>query len=218
MMKLRVVLADDHPFVLLGTRSALALHEDIMIVGEATNPAASIELLQTVACDVLVADLTMPDAAGAMDGGLRLVRRVRRDWPAVRVVVLTSLTNAAILRSVIADGAMGVLNKTAPMDELAAAIRCASIEHPHISLSVLDALDEADGEPISIAPSHCLSPREAEMIGMLVRGQSISEIARVLGRDVRAVGRQKRSVMIKLGVSNDSGLFAYFKAHGQSEN
>jgi DNA-binding NarL/FixJ family response regulator len=62
MDSLRVILADDHPFVLRGVKSALSTHRDILIVGEAPNPFAAIRLLQTVPCDVFVTDLSMPEA------------------------------------------------------------------------------------------------------------------------------------------------------------
>lgn len=125
MANLRVILADDHPFVLLGVRSALAEHRDIVIVGEATGPARLIDLLRSVPCDVLVTDLTMPGTGGVIDDGLDLIRRIRDEWPALRVVVLTGVTNAAMLRSILSDGAVGVLSKTEALSELAAAIRSA---------------------------------------------------------------------------------------------
>ncbi|EEF24306.1 Capsular synthesis regulator component B, putative, partial [Ricinus communis] len=119
------MLADDHPFVLLGIRATLVPHGGFTIVGEATNPSSLVQLMSKTSCDVLVTDLTMPDASGDADDGLRLIRRIRGGWPEVRIVVLTSLTNAAILRSIMSDGVTGMLNKSESMDELAAAIRAA---------------------------------------------------------------------------------------------
>jgi two-component system capsular synthesis response regulator RcsB len=214
MENLRVILADDHPFVLLGIRCALSAHSDIMIVGEAASPAALIDLLQRAACDVLVTDLTMPELAGTVEDGLRLIRRIRHDWPALRIVVLTSLTHTAILRSVVSDGAVSMLNKTEPMAELVAAVRSTSAGRTHISRSILEALAELDSRPNGMLQMRRLSPRESEVIGMFVQGRSISEIACALGRDVRTVSRQKRFAMAKLGVTNDPGLFAYVRAHG----
>jgi DNA-binding NarL/FixJ family response regulator len=87
------------------------VYEDIMVAGEATNRTSLINVLQSVPCDVLVAGLTTPQTAGTIEDGVRFVRRIRRDWPAVQVVVLTGLTNAAILRSVVADGAVGIFDR-----------------------------------------------------------------------------------------------------------
>jgi len=213
-VNLRIMLADDHPFVLLGIRATLVAHGGFTIVGEATNPSSLVQLMSKTSCDVLVTDLTMPDASGDADDGLRLIRRIRGGWPEVRIVVLTSLTNAAILRSIMSDGVTGMLNKSESMDELAAAIRAAGAGRSYVSQSILLTLAEASGEPIGISPMRNLSPRQAEVIVMFVRGKSISEIARDLGRDVRTVSRQKRDAMAKLGVSNDPGLFAFVRAYG----
>lgn len=213
-MHLRVMLADDHPFVLLGVHATLAAQRGFTVVGEANSPSSLIELLETTPCDVLVTDLTMPGDPAAPDDGLRLIRRIRHRWPELRIVVLTSLTNAAILRSIMSDGVVGMLNKIESMDELAMAIRSAGMGRPYVSRSILLTLAAASGEPIGMSPMRHLSPRQEEVIRMFVRGKSISEIARDLDRDVRTVSRQKRDAMAKLGVSNDPGLFAFVRAHG----
>ncbi|WP_109482913.1 response regulator transcription factor [Paraburkholderia sp. C35] len=212
------MLADDHPFVLLGIRATLVAHGGFTIVGEATSPSLLVQLMEQSPCDVLVTDLTMPDATGNADDGLRLIRRIRSGWPNVHIVVLTSLTNAAILRSIMTYGVIGMLNKSESMDELAAAIRAAGSGRSYVSRSILHTLSEASGEPLGMSPMRDLSPRQAEVINMFVRGKSISEIARYLGRDVRTVSRQKRDAMAKLGVSNDPGLFAFVRAHGFTQN
>lgn len=217
-VNIRVILADDHPFVMLGVRSALSAHRDIMIVGEATSPMSLIDLLHSVPCDVLITDLTMPEPGDTMADGLGLIRRIRRDWPGLGVLVLTSLSNTAILRSVVSDRAVGVLNKNGSMEELVTAIRSASIGHSYIGLSVREAFNELQIEPDVAPRARHLSTRESEVVGMFLQGKSISEIALALGRDIRVVSRQKRFAMTKLGVTNDLGLYAYAKANGLSDN
>jgi two-component system capsular synthesis response regulator RcsB len=214
MMNLRVILADDHPFVLIGVRASLEANADITIVGEASGPTSLIDLLQTTPCDVLVTDLTMPEGGVPTEDGLRLMRRIRRDWPSVRIVVLTSLTNAGILRSIMTDGVVGVLNKTESMEDLAAAVRSAGLGRTYVSRSIVDMLNEAGSDSIDLASIPRLTPRETEVLGLFVGGMTISEIARRLDRDVRTVSRHKREAMIKLGVTNDPGLFAFVRAHG----
>ncbi len=213
-MNLRVILADDHPFVLLGIQATLASQRGVTVVGEAVSPASLLDMMESTVCDVLVTDLAMPDESGDAEDCQLLIRRIRNRWPNVRVVVLTSLTNAAILRSIMLDGVVGMLNKVESMDELAAAIRAAGAGRPYVSRSILEALAVASGETLRTSPMRHLSPRQTEVIRMFVRGQSIAEIARLLGRDVRTVSRQKRDAMAKLGVSNDPGLFAFVRAHG----
>jgi two-component system capsular synthesis response regulator RcsB len=214
MVRLRVILADDHPFVLLGVRSTLVAFPDIAVVGEAQNPTELIRLLHTTPCDVLVTDLTMPDPQGGMEDGLSMLRRIRRDWPSIKIVILTNLTNAAILHSIMTDGTVGMLSKMAPLEQLEPAIRAAAEGSAHL-IGVNGDTSAKAGEnehmPLSI-PS--LSSRQSEVLRMFVSGRSISEIAIALGRDRRTVSRQKRDAMAKLRVTNDPGLFAYARAHG----
>ncbi len=213
-MKLRVVLADDHPFVLLGIRATFLMDENLTVVGEAASAAALLALLEVTPCDVLVTDFAMPEVGHQAEDGLRLIKRLRRDWPNVRIVVLTSMSNVAILRSILSAGALSLLNKVESMDELAAAVRAAGVGRSYLSTSIISALAVAGAEYDTLADGPHLSPREVEVLRLFAGGLSITEIARVLGRDVRTISRQKRDAMNKLGVHNDPGLFAFASAHG----
>jgi two-component system capsular synthesis response regulator RcsB len=210
-VKLRVVLVDDHPFVLLGVRSALAAG-DIEIVGEACSASELYQVLETVACDVVVTDLNMPAATGLAEDGLRLVLKLRRDWPDIRVVVLTSVANAAVLRGVAHAGVMAMLRKCEPMHELADIVRAAAQGKAFLSPSIEREIAAAGAAPVNCVPR--LTPRESEVIRKFANGSTITEIARALDRDVRTVSRQKREAMAKLGVSNDAGLFVFVRSHG----
>jgi two-component system, NarL family, captular synthesis response regulator RcsB len=211
-MKLRVILADDHPFVLLGVRCALVARGEIEVVGEACNPGELLQLLETTPCEVVVTDLTMAAPSGEAGDGLQLVRRLRRDWPGVRVVVLTSVANATVLRAVAHAGVTAMLRKSEPMDDLAAIVCAAGRGRAWISPGIERELRRAhDGQAMSVPH---LTPRESEVVRKFAGGSTITEIARALDRDVRTVSRQKRDAMAKLGVSSDAGLFAFVRAHG----
>ena len=213
-MKLRIVLADDHPFVLLGIRATLSMDENLEVVAEAASAAELLRLLAYTPCDVLVTDFAMPEQGLQAEDGLRLIKRLRRDWPAISIVVLTSMSNVAILRSILAAGAMSLLNKVESMDELAVAVRFAGVGRRYLSTSIVSALAVAGAETDGLGEGPRLSPREIEVVRMFASGLSITEIARFMKRDVRTISRQKRDAMGKLGVQNDPGLFAFARAHG----
>jgi two-component system capsular synthesis response regulator RcsB len=213
-LKLRIVLADDHPFVLLGIRATFSMDENLEVVAEAASAAELLRLLAYTPCDVLVTDFAMPEQGLQAEDGLRLIKRLRRDWPAISIVVLTSMSNVAILRSILAAGAMSLLNKVESMDELAAAVRSAGVGRRYLSTSIVSALAVAGAETDGLGEGPRLSPREIEVVRMFASGLSITEIARFMQRDVRTISRQKRDAMGKLGVQNDPGLFAFARAHG----
>ena len=215
-MKLRIVLADDHPFVLLGIRATFSLDENLEVVAEAASAAELLRVLAYTPCDVLVTDFAMPEQGLQAEDGLRLIKRLRRDWPAISIVVLTSMSNVAILRSILAAGAMSLLNKVESMDELAAAVRFAGVGRRYLSTSIVSALAVAGAETDALGEGPRLSPREIEVVRMFASGLSITEIARFMKRDVRTISRQKRDAMSKLGVQNDPGLFAFARAHGMT--
>ena len=213
-MKLRVVLADDHPFVLLGMRALFAADDGIDVVGEANNASALLAELAGVACDVLVTDFAMPEHGNNAKDGLRLIREVRQEFPRVNIVVLTSVSNVAILRAILYAGALGLVNKAEPIELVATAVRHASVGRRYVSASFVTALAEAGAETRSSSEQLPLSPREIEVVRLFAKGHSITEIARELDRDVRTISRQKRDAMNKLGVRNDPGLFAFVRARG----
>lgn len=214
LVNIRIILADDHPFVLLGVRAALEMEAGVTVVDQATNPVALIERLRSTPCDVLVTDLSMPDLSFAVNDGFNLVRRIRGGWPQLRVVVMTTLTNPAILRAIVSDGAVSMVGKAESMDELRHAIMLARDGHTYLGRSIIEALARPHDPESEPPPTPRLTGKQVEVVRLLVSGQSISEIATALGCDRRTVTRQKREAMAKLGVTNDPGLFSYVRAYG----
>ncbi|HEX7911308.1 MAG TPA: response regulator transcription factor [Paraburkholderia sp.] len=213
-MRLRIILSDDHPFVLLGIRAALEMQNDVTIAGEAASPDSLVELLRRTPCDVLVTDLAMPAPSGSIGDGLSLIRRIRRGWPQLHIVVMTTLTNAAILRSVVSEGAVCVLGKSESMGELLRAIKAAAAGEAYLGSSIVEALAHPRDVECERPPVLRLTGMQTEIVRRLVGGQSISDVAAALGCHRRTVTRQKREAMAKLGVTNDPGLFSYVRSYG----
>ncbi|SAK40273.1 DNA-binding response regulator [Caballeronia hypogeia] len=186
----------------------------VEVVGEANNASSLLSELAVKPCDVLVTDFAMPEPGVDAHDGLRLIRKVRQDYPNTSIVVLTSVSNVAILRSILNAGAISLVNKAEPIELVATAVRHASVGRQFVSASFVTALAEAGTETDFSPEEPRLSPREIEVVRLFAKGRSITEIARELDRDVRTISRQKRDAMNKLGVRNDPGLFAFVRARG----
>jgi len=208
------VLADDHPFVVLGIKALFNTDDGLSVVAEASSASSLLAQLVNTPCDVLVTDFAMPEVGRDAQDGLSLIRKVKQDWPAIGIVVLTSVSNVAILRSVLNAGAMGLVDKAEAIELVRTAVRHASVGRRYVSASFLTALAEAGAETDLSLDAPRLSPREMEVVRLFAKGRSITEIAKELQRDVRTISRQKRDAMNKLGVKNDPGLFAFVRARG----
>jgi len=211
LVNIRIVLADDHPFVLLGVRSMLETRAGIAIVGQAVSPTTLIELLRRTPCDVLITDLSMPDPAGLIEDELQLIRHIQAEWPGLRIVVMSTTTNLALLHALATDGAVSLLSKSESTRELWRAIDEPASGARYIGSSIarLLARPQTGCDRKMALP---LSGMQTTVVRMFVEGHSIAEIAAALGCHRRTVIRRKREAMIKLGVTNDPGLFSCIRS------
>lgn len=209
---IRIVIADDHPVVALGVRALLKERSDLRVVGEAGNGNELLALLASESCDLLITDFSMPYEDGA-DDGLVLVRRLRREYPQLPIIVLTMVHNPALTRGMLAAGANGLVAKVAMMKELLLAIGAVRNGRTYICEAmrehILDHLPgDAEDNPAT------LSQREAEVVRLYASGLSITQIAEQLHRSVKTVSQQKNDAMRKLGVTSNAQLFEYARAYG----
>ncbi|MCY0389762.1 response regulator transcription factor [Robbsia sp. Bb-Pol-6] len=212
-MTMRVVLADDHPALILGMRAVLEADGKTRVTGEAGTPEDLLETLRRVECDVLVMDYSMPDdeERGGRDG-LCLLRAVRGGYPTLPIVVFTMLRGAGLVDLVIGAGANGVLCKRDPIERLPGMLRLVAaghtLVHPVPVKHMRTGRSDTPGERGSPrCPSlRRLSPRETEVVRLLVAGRSLREVATCLNRSAKTISHQKRSAMHKLGLRNDIDL------------
>ena len=127
---------------------------------------------------------------------------------------MTTVTNPAILRAIVPDGTMSMVGKAESMDELWQAIVSVRHGRTYLGRSIVEALAHPQELDCDRPPALRLTGKQADVVRLLVSGQSISDIAAALGCDRRTVTRQKREAMAKLGVTNDPGLFSYVRAYG----
>jgi two-component system, NarL family, captular synthesis response regulator RcsB len=210
--RLKVVVADDHPVILLGAEHALRQFPDIDVVAQARQSTELVDVLQSVPCDVLVTDLAMP--GGKHGDGLPLIGYLQRHFPDVRIVVLTMLENAALLKRLGEIGVLAVVNKSDDLAHIGLAIRHVVRDLPYASPSVRAALEtlriKAGGKTDDVT----LSRRELEVVRLFVSGLTIKEISTQLNRSIKTISTQKNMAMRKLGLERDSELFQYAQSNG----
>ncbi|ARD11485.1 MULTISPECIES: response regulator [Pseudomonas] len=212
---LRVIVADDHPIFLIGLRVVLEQDDLATVVAEACNPDELLQVLARHPCDVLVTDFMMP--VELQNDGLRLLQRIHRDFPALPVIVVTTLSNAGLFQSMLDLNVRGLLSKASLAGELPAAIRGVQRGEFFVADSVRRVLIEArQYGPDALLPAEKLSPRELEVLRLLSAGHTVGQIAAQLNRSKQTVSAQKVAAMRKLGLANDAALFIYLQESGMS--
>jgi DNA-binding NarL/FixJ family response regulator len=201
MSPVRVALADDHPLLRSGLRQALAAEPDVVVIGEAATSEEALALGLSPECDVLVLDLAMPGA-----GGLSVIRVLHERRPALRVIVLSAQRDAAIARAALRAGAGGYLTKDASGAQILEAIRRTHAGHTAISDDIAEQLIRDGGDP---PPHERLSEREREVLRLLARGRTVSDIAHELSLSIKTVSTYRTRMLQKLGVETTGELIRY---------
>ena len=206
MEKLNVVIADDHPIVLVGVRELVERDQRFCVVGEATCSNDLVALLEQLPVDLVITDFNMP-ADSPYGDGLKLVESLKRHYPSVDILVLTMISNPLILTRLQELGVIGVIQKCQLHDEIQAALKAVALGNPlqtkgPAATSVIEAaaLDTRFAR---------LSAKEHEILRLFITGQSVNDIARGLNRSAKTISTQKISAMRKLEVSSDQDLLAY---------
>lgn len=209
MVRIRVLLADDHPVVRAGIRTLVAAQPDMEIVGEANDGVTAVELAERLRPDVLILDLSMPRL-----GGLSAIRFIAAKAPEARVLVLTMHDDPTYLRQALAQGAAGYLVKKAADIELVAAIRAVkrgeTYVHSALTSSLVELAVDLPGEKKAAADRlDTLSAREREVLLLLVRGHTNLQVAEALAVSVKTVETYRARLLDKLGLRSRAELVQY---------
>ncbi len=195
---IRVLIADDHSMVRAGLATFIKVKPDLDLVGEARNGQDALRLCEQVRPDVILMDLVMPQ----MDG-VAATRAIRERWPQVQIIALTSFKDKEMVQDALRAGAISYLLKDVSVDELAEAIRASHAGRPTLAPEATQALIEvariASEGP---EPGHDLTPREREVLALMVEGLNNPQIGERLFISVTTVRSHVSSIFSKLGVSN----------------
>jgi DNA-binding NarL/FixJ family response regulator len=199
MTRPRVLLADDHRIVLAGLEALLAA--DYELVGRAPDGRSLLEMARTTPADFIVADISMPGL-----NGIDALQAMRREGLDVPVIFLTMHTEPAYARRALEAGAAGYVLKHAAPQELLQALQEVAQGGVYISREIAAEVLAAPGRRPGRDPASGLTPRQREIIVLLVEGRSAKEIAKMLDISHRTVEYHKYQAMETLGVKTNAEL------------
>jgi len=212
-MRIKFLLVDDHATIREGLRYLLDAQADIKVMGVAADGREAVDQVGQLRPDVVVMDISMPKL-----NGIEATQQIKTECPAVRVVILSMYSSSEQIFRALQAGANGYLLKETAGLEVAAAVRAVQAGQRYLSAEISDKLIEEYVQQRVLDeiknPLMQLSPREREVLQLVVEGQSSAEIAELLSLSCRSVETYRRRLMQKLGINNLPNLVKFCICHG----
>ena len=203
----RVLIVDDHSMVRRGLSTILKIKPGLQLVGEAHNGREAVELCGQLQPNVVLMDLMMPEMSGAA-----ATAAIRKQWPDVQVIALTSFQEKDLVREALQAGAIGYLLKNVSADDLEAAIREAHAGRSTLAPEAIQALIQIELTPQiheeDVAEAFELTPREQEVLALMIEGLTNPEIAERLVVSRSTAKAHVSNILSKMGVSNRAEAIA----------
>jgi DNA-binding NarL/FixJ family response regulator len=205
---IRCILVDDHTLFREGLRRVLEGEADLQVVGEAGDATQALEQVRQLRPDVVLMDIGMPGMSS-----FEAARQMEKDCPGTRLIFLTMHEDEDYLLQCLDVGAFGYILKDAPAPKLIGAVRDVYQGRKYLSPQVLGKLVDdfrsraqgRRGQPRGAT----LTPREREVLKMIAEGNSVKEIAALLGLSIKTVEAHKFNLMRKLDIHNKAQLVTY---------
>ena len=192
---LRILIVDDHPMVRSGLEDFIYAYDWMEAVGEAQNGVEAVEFCASHEVDVVLMDIVMP----LMDGS-EATRRILALDKGVKIIVLTSFQEQDLVQQALKAGATSYLLKNVSAEELAAAIKAAHRGHSILAPEATEALIQATRQKSAVGFD--LTPREREVLALLVEGSSNLDISEQLSISMATVKYHLTNIFTKLGAKN----------------
>lgn len=208
-----IVLADDHGVVRDGLRLLLETHPRFKVVGEADNGREAVRVIADVKPDIAILDISMPGL-----NGVEATNQIRVMNLSTRVLILSMYSSRRYIAQALRAGARGYLLKDSVGRELIDAVDSVQSGHLYLGQQIADVLvedyldylrDSADDQPLS-----ALSPREREVVQLVVEGHSSAQIADILNLAPSTVDTYRSRIMQKLGIDSLPELVKFAIQHG----
>ena len=213
---MRILIADDHQFILDSLEMLLSSIEHFEVLGTYTNGKELLKGLEIYdAIDLVMSDYNMPEM-----NGIELTRQIRQRFPAVKVLLLTVSEDADTIQEAFRAGVSGYVMKKAGKTELKKAIETIASGQKYYSESVVFELLNRDKNMVDLTnetteeKAHHLSEREIEIIALIAQEFSTNQIAEQLFLSPATVETHRHNILKKLGLKNSIGLVRFALKNG----
>ena len=209
---MRILIADDHAVVREGLKRVLSGMPEAVEVGEAGSAHEALSLARRTRWYVALLDIAMPGG-----NGLDLLKQLKREQPALPVLILSMYPEEQYALRVLKAGALGYLTKESATDQLVAAVQAARRGQRYASPEIVGHLVAALAVEKDETPQKNLSDREFEILRLIAQGSGVSRIAQRLSLSVSTVGTYRARLLRKLGLHQTAELIAYAVRHGLAD-
>ncbi len=206
---MRVLLVDDHAIVREGLKRVLASMGDGVQVGEATNAARALHLARKAEWDCALVDIALPGKTG-----LELLKELRRERPALPVLVLSMFPEEQYAVRMLRAGASAYLNKESAPEQLVQAIRTVLRGEKYLSPRMATQIASNVGVESTRPPHEILSDREFTVMRLMASGVTPRDIAQQLSLSIKTVSTYRSRILQKLALQNNAQLIAYAVKNG----
>jgi len=204
---IRILVADDHQLVRDGLRQLLGSAPGIEVAADAANGDQVLALVKGADFDIALLDMSMPGLSG-----INLIKRLKLEKPALRILVLSMHGEHQYAARVLKSGASGYLTKDSATEQLIGAIRKIAAGGIYVTDAAASSLIE-NASDSNLPPHQQLSDREFEIFRLLAAGRGPTEIADQLRLSVKTVSTHKTRILQKLNLDNSASLVRYAMQH-----
>lgn len=205
---IKILLVDDHAVVRDGLRLLIERTVDMCVQAEAETVAAALAIVEADPPDLVLLDLALPDRTG-----MEALNTLRRQRPALPVLIFSGFSEETYAISCLQAGALGYLNKDSDPDTIRAALRQVAKGERYVSSRVATSLLNATITPTLAAPHMKLSRRELDVMIRISRGQSLMHIASELSLSSKTISAHRANILEKMDLESNADLIKYVLAH-----
>lgn len=197
-----VFIIDDHPMIVAGLRSLMEEIKEVRVAGSCNNAIEALPFLKKNTIDLILMDINLPDI-----NGIDLCKKVKKEFPAVKVIAISTFSDRGYITRMIDNGASGYLIKSASAEEIKKAIHTVMDGRLYLSLSMEQLLLNPNTTTPGIIP--VLTRREKEILGLIAEGLTNNQIAGRLYISPLTVDSHRKNLLTKFRVNNTAMLIRF---------